>query len=113
MIAGHRRQSWSSIPLTSPLTVVPAVPLMIPLISASAPIAAALPVLSANWHAASTFGPIEPAANSNALIAAGDDRLILRCKRGQATVRLIPKRLEGKIEQEFRCNLTGLYQLIR
>ena len=51
--------------------VVPASPAMIPLRSASAPIAALFPVADANRHAACTFGPIEPAANS---YAANDGR---------------------------------------
>jgi hypothetical protein len=45
------------------MTLVPAVPATIPVMSPSEPIAARLPVLAANRAAASTFGPIDPAAN--------------------------------------------------
>ncbi len=45
-------------------------------ISAIEPIAAVPPVLSTNMHAASTFGPIEPSANSPAASSAGVARRI-------------------------------------
>jgi hypothetical protein len=43
-------------------TVLPTSPAMIRFRSAKAPMAAGFPVAAANRHAASTFGPIEPAA---------------------------------------------------
>jgi hypothetical protein len=52
---------------------------MILLRSASAPIAARLPVAEANRHAASTFGSIEPAANCMVPSAAGEPRRIAFC----------------------------------
>ena len=51
--------------------VVPALPARIAGKSFSAPIAALLPVASAKWQAASTFGPIEPAGNLKSRIACG------------------------------------------
>src|SRR5438874_6318303 len=56
------------------LTVVPASPAMILPRSPSAPMAARFPVAAANRHAASTFGPIDPAANDIADRADGDAR---------------------------------------
>jgi len=47
-----------------PTTLVPAVPATIPAMSASEPIAARLPVLAAKRTAASTLGPMDPAAKS-------------------------------------------------
>ena len=55
--------------------VVPALPARIAGKSFSAPIAALLPVASAKWQAASTFGPIEPAGNLKSRIACGLARL--------------------------------------
>ena len=46
------------------MTLVPAVPATIPAMSASEPIAARLPVLAAKRAAASTLGPMDPAAKS-------------------------------------------------
>ncbi len=43
---------------------MPAVPATIPVMSASEPIAARPPVLATKRAAASTFGPMDPAANS-------------------------------------------------
>ena len=45
-------------------TFVPAFPATIPAMSASEPIAARLPVFVVKRAAASTFGPMDPAANS-------------------------------------------------
>ncbi len=61
------------------LTVVPASPVMILPRSASAPMAAFFPVAAANRHAASTFGPIDPAANDIAERAEGDARRMAFC----------------------------------
>ena len=54
------------MPSTSVVTVVPASPAMILLRSPSAPIAARLPVAETNRQAASTLGPMDPAANGMA-----------------------------------------------
>ena len=58
--------SWTRCgsPATSLTTLVPAFPATIPAMSASEPIAARWPVLAANRVAASTLGPMDPAANS-------------------------------------------------
>ena len=58
---------------------MPASPAMIALRSDNAPIAASLPVAAANRHAASTFGPIEPAAKGIPARASGDVRRMGRC----------------------------------
>jgi len=59
--------------------VVPARPARIWSRSASAPIAAVFPVDLAKRHAASTFGPIDPAANEIAFNASGEACLIALC----------------------------------
>ena len=64
---------------------MPAFPAMIGARSVSAPIAAVLPVDVAKRHAASTFGPIDPAAKDIAFNASGDACLICFL-RGQSPV---------------------------
>jgi hypothetical protein len=62
-------------------TLVPASPVTIPEMSASDPIAARLPVVVVNRAAASTFGPIEPAANSRPARSSGVTSCNRRCWR--------------------------------
>ena len=64
------------MPSTSVEIVVPSAPARISLSCASAPIAARLPVARAKRQAASTFGPIDPAANFIAASASGDARRV-------------------------------------
>ena len=62
-----------------PDTVVPASPARILARSARAPIAALLPVAAANRQAASTFGPMDPAANCVPASAGGEARRMALC----------------------------------
>ncbi len=58
-VHGRTGQHWmAAAPAT---TVVPASPRSMRAVSSSAPMHAGRPVASANSHAASTFGPIDPA----------------------------------------------------
>ena len=70
--------SPNSIPSASRVTTVPVSPRSRAGVSTIEPIAAKPPVSSTNEHAARTFGPIEPAANSVLPSASGVARRIAR-----------------------------------
>ena len=61
---GTRCGSRRSLGAPRVTTLVPAFPATIPAMSASEPIAARLPVFVVKRVAASTLGPMDPAANS-------------------------------------------------
>src|SRR6185312_8604713 len=67
-----------SILVAAVVIVVPASPRSMFARSFRAPIAAGLPVASAKWHAASTFGPIEPAGKLKPRMVSGAARRIAR-----------------------------------
>ena len=75
-VGRHQRVLVSSIPTASGVTTVPASPRTTAAASLIEPIAATPPVCVTNRQAASTFGPIEPAANAAAASAAGVARRI-------------------------------------